>query len=285
MLEDPLPRTLHRLATLPIVGHVAEEFSGWLAAGGYTRGSAHVYVRVLPRLDRYLRRRGVTRMGAIRHAHIESLRQWLGPRYPTASSAVRAFHRFLEDRGLVGQPPMAVPTRSGTLLQEYAVFLRDVRGFACETIDNHVATCEELLHHLGYERSPARLRSLGIHDLETLIRRAGRRLARATLKHFVARIRGFLRFLASSGRVQRGLDAQIDTPRVYRHEQLPRSLPWPTVQAFLRSIDRKTPFGCRDYAIFLLITTYGLRGSDVVKLSLDDIDWRAATARADARKN
>jgi hypothetical protein len=44
----------------------------------------------------------------------------------------------------------------------------------------------------------------------------------------VARIRGLLRFLASVGAVRPGLDTQIDTPRVYRLERLPRTLPWDT---------------------------------------------------------
>ena len=76
-----------------------------------------------------------------------------------------------------------------------------------------------------------------------------------------------------------GLDKQIDTPRVYREEKLPKSLPWATVQAFLRGIDRTTPSGIRDYAIFLLIATYGLRGCDIVTLTLDDVAWRALRLR------
>ncbi len=35
--------------------------------------------------------------------------------------------------------------------------------------------------------------------------------------------------------------------------------------------------GLRDYAIFLLITTYGLRASEIVSLKLDDIQWRLGT--------
>jgi len=62
----------------------------------------------------------------------------------------------------------------------------------------------------------------------------------------------------------------IERPRVYRQEQLPRSLPWPTVEAFLSSIDRKSNIGKRDYAMFALMTTYGLRACDVVALTLDD---------------
>ena len=33
--------------------------------------------------------------------------------------------------------------------------------------------------------------------------------------------------------------------------------------------------GLRDYAMFLLIATYGLRASEIVAISLDDIRWTA----------
>jgi len=42
----------------------------------------------------------------------------------------------------------------------------------------------------------------------------------------------------------------------------------------LRAIDRTTPKGRRDYAIFLLVATYGLRTSEVCALCLDDVAWR-----------
>ena len=43
----------------------------------------------------------------------------------------------------------------------------------------------------------------------------------------------------------------------------------------LQSIDRSIPLGRRDYAIFLLMATYGLRACEVVTLTLDDVEWRA----------
>jgi integrase len=55
------------------------------------------------------------------------------------------------------------------------------------------------------------------------------------------------------------LDRQIDTPRVYRQEHLPRSPPWPTVRRLLQSIDRRTGPGLRDYTMLFLVATYGLR--------------------------
>ena len=42
--------------------------------------------------------------------------------------------------------------------------------------------------------------------------------------------------------------------------------------------------GLRDYAIFLLIATYGLRASEVVSINLDDIGWRQRILRIHQRK-
>ena len=67
-------------------------------------------------------------------------------------------------------------------------------------------------------------------------------------------------------------------------EQLPRSLSWDIVEAFLSSIDRTTPTGRRDYAMFFLIATYGLRSCEVVSLKLDDIDWRSKVIRIQQTK-
>ena len=64
----------------------------------------------------------------------------------------------------------------------------------------------------------------------TRARLSSPRLSRASLQHVVADLRAFLRFLASAGEAPTGLDTQIDTPRVYRGEQLPRALPWDTVR-------------------------------------------------------
>ena len=92
-------------------------------------------------------------------------------------------------------------------------------------------------------------------------------------------LRTFLRFLAVTGEGPAGLDAQIESPRIYRGERLPRALAWETVRTFLRSIDRTTSKGRRDYAMFVLIATYGLRASEVRTLDLDDVGWRSRQIR------
>jgi len=52
----------------------------------------------------------------------------------------------------------------------------------------------------------------------------------------------------------------------------------------LQVVDRRTVRGRRDYAILLLLVTYGLRAHEVVKLTLDDFDWQQERFQVPARK-
>jgi len=61
---------------------------------------------------------------------------------------------------------------------------------------------------------------------------------------------------------------------VYRLSNIPRSISWTDVGTVLGGVDRRTPCGKRDYAILLLLVTYGLRGREVAALTLNDIDWK-----------
>ena len=56
------------------------------------------------------------------------------------------------------------------------------------------------------------------------------------------------------------------------------------VTTLLKSIDTQSAMGLRDYAMFLLIATYGLRSSEVVAIGLDDIHWRQGSLRIHQRK-
>jgi integrase len=49
-------------------------------------------------------------------------------------------------------------------------------------------------------------------------------------------------------------------------------------------VDRRTTLGKRDYALLLLLVTYGLRACEVAGLRLDDIDWRRERLLVSERK-
>ena len=169
----------------------------------------------------------------------------------------------LMNKGLLRPASPRPSTPFDPYLDGYGVHLRDIRGFAPSTVHDHLATTAKLLTHLfGVGHTP-RFADLDINGIEGFLTSLASGLTRGTMQHEVAHIRGFLRYLAMTGVMPSGLDAQIDTPRAYRPRPPIRALPWETVEAFLNSINRKTPMGLRDYTMFLLMTHYGLRPSEV----------------------
>jgi integrase len=62
--------------------------------------------------------------------------------------------------------------------------------------------------------------------------------------------------------------------RVNRATRLLPATPWSEIEAVLKTIDRLTPKGKRDYAMILLAAVTGLRAVDIMRMKLTDIDWR-----------
>ncbi len=281
MLEKIFPRDHTRFSSLPLLGPYVEGFVVWLHAQGYPRVPIQLRLRELPRLVELLRQRGVRRIEGLAHSDLLRLASVDSQPGLYLPAVVRSLVQFFAAQGLLSRPE---ETPQEKLVAAYRSHLDRLRGFSESTLVHHSGTAAELLDLVGFNDDPARLGDIGAHEIETFLRIVGKRVCRETLQHLVGYLRSFLRFLASRGLVTAGLDATIDTPRLYRGERLPRALPWDIVRAFLAAIDRSTPMGKRDYAMFLLIATYGLRSSEVAALRLDDIQWRAGCLRVSRPK-
>jgi integrase/recombinase XerD len=274
MLEQLFPKYHQRYVASPF-GAQLELFARWLADTGYGHDIAQHHVCKL---------RQVLELGGEPLAPILS-RADLDPLFAAAPSGVllcatrRAFERCLADLGR-WRPDTDIRPH-GQLLDAYRDHLTAVRGLSPPTVAQHVSTVAAFLA----ETLPA---GWGVSDLtreqiERHVVSTGQRISRQSLQHWVARLRSFLRFCHMRGLLAIRLDA-IDSPRVYRGELPPRAIPWATVQALLRSIDRKQRTGWRDYTILYLMAHYGLRPCEVASLRLDAIDWQAKTLRVEQRK-
>jgi site-specific recombinase XerC len=279
MLATLFPKAAHRYLSLPLFGTVVDGFADWLLEQGYTERSRRFEVRVVVHMDRYLRRRGIQCIEDLSPAMIHRCWKALQRHLSNRAGTAHVMERFLRVRGVLRSSPSPAPSATDLQLAAYFEYLRNVRGFSPSTLHNHLRTVAGFLTHLGFEKIPQVLTSVQVSDLEGFLKKAAKRASRGTLQHVVAEVRGFLRFLATTGQIRPGLESQIDTPRCYRLEQLPRALPWEIVRAFLNSILRTHPLGRRDYMMFFLIVTYGLRSSEVVSLTLDDLDWRSKRIR------
>lgn len=277
MLHSLFPKAHRRFLSLPLLGPIADGFDDWLAGNGYTRDSRGYSMRMLKHVDADLRRRHVKEVGNLTHPILHECWRTLIKAYPCFAGTVRTLERYLAANALMARAwPETASSTASILVEEYANYLHEVRGLASDTIAHRRHTAQWFLRHLDEEGIT--LKEVDRSHLESYVTRAGKRLCRRSLQHDVSALRVFLRF-AMDGRVPAGLDSQIDTPRLYRLEQLPRTLPWETVRTLLRSIDRTTAMGLRDYAMFLLIATYGLRSSEVIAITVDNIHWRQSRLR------
>lgn len=281
MLTDFFPRLHSRYSALPIFGPALDGYASWLSVQGYRRGLVRLHVRGSRQLDEELRRRGRRTLREISREDLRGCCPKDSQEDVLLASTVRLWERYLDEQEVLPKPE---PTRVQQLVSEYCRYLQNVRGVSTSTLKQHSWTGSRFLVHIGYEANPSQLSHISGNDIETYVRTRGQRANRASLQHEIAHLRSFLRFLGARGEARPGLGDQIDTPRLYRGEQLPRALPWTTVCNLLSSIDRATPMGLRDYAIFSLITTYGLRASEIVALTLDDIQWRLGRIRVSVPK-
>ena len=270
---------------MPLLGPVVDGFDDWLATSGYTRWSRKLSIYMLPRVDADIQGRRVKEVAHLTSSVLHDCWRTLIKPYPDRAGTVRKLEQYLAANGLIADDKPVTASPASMLIEEYANYLREVCGSASSTVSHHRYTARCILQHLNsLGITLKKLKKIQACHLESYITQTGKRLSRASLQHDIGALRGFLRFLALDGRVPAGLDREIDTPRLYRFEQLPRALPWETVQSLLRSIDRTSAMGVRDYAMFLLVATYGLRTSEVVAITLDDLRWRQGRLRIHQHK-
>lgn len=282
MLLELFPATHLQYTSLPILGPVLEGYGTWLVAEGHSPERVRAHCYTARRLARALAQRGVGSLAELTRLQLRGCAPPRAAEDCALAALVHSLERYFESELSLFRPTPLDPLEQR--IEVYATYLAQVRGLAPVTVARHRRSATAFLAHIGCETNPLRVATLTAQDVEAFVRVVGQRVGRRSLHIAVEEVRSFLRFLASAGEAPTGLHERIDTPRVYRQERLPRALSWDTVRAFLGTIDRTSLAGLRDYAIFVLIATYGLRASEVVGLTLDDLEWRARRFRVRQRK-
>jgi len=198
--------------------------------------------------------------------------------FSSARSALRTWALARQTLGESLPPWMVVQDAQRSrspLIREFAEHLHLHRGNPASTIRKKITHVAQFLAFLRDQgRRPRQLR---LQDIDAFVDTCRKRYARTTVADICSSLRAFMRFLRMSGRISADLAPCILAPIVRCHERPHRALSWDAVQRILRAVDRRSACGRRDYALLLLMSTYGLGAGEVIRLTLEDIDWRSAT--------
>jgi len=197
-----------------------------------------------------------------------------------ARTALYALSRVYQLMGLSlpawQSPPRARPPATA-LLRAYADHLARRRGNPEVTVRGKLHHIEKFSEYLA--RRGKTSRAMTLTDIDEFLIVCAHRYARSTVAGMAGSIRSFARFLLATGRISIDLADSIIAPVQPRHARPRRALRWEDVQRLLRAADTSTARGLRDYALLLMMSTYGFGAGEVIRLQLQDIDWTAGTLK------
>jgi site-specific recombinase XerD len=260
----------------PLSGAYLDSFAAGVVELGYASTTVRTQMGVLRECDRWLARQGV----GIAELDEEVLKRFVadrrrrGRRHRSDVPTLGRFLAHLRDHGVVPAAEVRLDDSFAARLEDrYETFLKHERGLTLATVVSY----RPFIHRFLAERfgtGPACLDALEPSDVSDFIQRRAPTMTRKRAQLMVSALRSFLRFLLQYGEIARDLAACVPGVANWRLTSVPKHLSEEEVKRLLDSCEQSTSVGRRDYAILLLLARLGLRASEVVKLELDDIDWR-----------
>jgi integrase/recombinase XerD len=289
------PTTVDRIRSSWIAGPI-ESYVSWLVEQGYAARNVFHRVPVLCRFGEFAREREITRIEDLPVCVDAFVELWTQQHSATCTTAAAKKKVASTARNPVVQMlRLAVPGFRGQRRARWARLPFEGRAgrffdYLTEERGLRQASIHHYKHHLGpFE---AYLDRIGCGDVATIsppilgafVIESASYLCPTSVRDRCGALRVFLRYLHRERLIARDLSHSVEMPRRYRLSNIPRSIAWDDVRRMLEAVDRRTVAGRRDYAILVLLVTYGLRGCEVATMTLDDIDWKRERIRVPERK-
>jgi site-specific recombinase XerD len=278
MLEQILTdqATVERLRSDPLWPHI-QSFIATLESYGYATFTISFKIKFLVDFYQWLLHNKIT-MSEIDERIVDTYRE--EPRKqdgirPGQISTIREFVDHLRSANVIpSREPDVRETQLSLLEEQYRRYLQAERGLTMSTVTSYLPFVHRfLIERFGSE--VLRLRELKPSDISNFILRYAQTMSPGSAKVMVTALRSFFRFLLQCGEIDIDLAGCVPAVVNWRLSNVPKYLTSQELQALLDACNQDTSIGRRDYAILLLLARLGLRGGEVVALSLDDINWRA----------
>lgn len=288
------PSTIDRIRA-SWLGPEIERYVEWMDLQGYAIRNVYKRVPMLYRFAEFAKQHGSTDLKSAA-SQIESFAShWLAAHEANCRTAEARSKIAEEARNPVRQMLLLALEGRVTAARKCKAFpfedqapgflryLREERGLREATVYHYIHCLHGFADYLK-RVGVAALKELSPALLASFVVDTAPKLARTGRRDLCGMIRVFLRFCHRQRVIANDLSGAVEMPQVFRLADVPRSITWDEVRRMLEAVDQRTARGRRDYAILLLLVTYGLRAHEVSKLTLDDIDWKRERLQIPERK-
>jgi integrase/recombinase XerD len=271
------------------LGIILSDFITDLHKRGYSPEGVRHHVLVVEHFGHWLKCRGV-RPHQLSTGHVQEFLSSHLPRCHCPQPArkvrqdcrapLRRLVEFLRRRKGIREcvTKSVVPSPVDRLIAAYDRHMERVCGLSVEVRRRRRLCARQFLKWRFGVRAP-QLSQLRAKQVRSFVLSRARQLGPTGIRALAVSLRSFLKFLEFSGRLRPGLAGFVPQPVAPLPPPPPRILEPEQWRKYLKSFQRSTPKGRRDYAIVLCLAELALRSQEVVSLTLDDLDWRAMTIR------
>lgn len=179
----------------------------------------------------------------------------------------------------------AVPLSLPALSDQYREHALTIRSVADETLQTELIYVHRLFDHFGSPGMAATLLAR-IHPatIRTFLVEYAQTHGPGSRRWMQHVLRSFLRFAYQGSHLERDLSPLVPSVRTPRMARVPRALPDACIRALDAGIKPDGPAGVRDAAIVCLLATYGVRGVQIRRLGLHQLDWEHSRIQFPAAK-
>ena len=270
------PENRQRLRVGPLAPDI-DGFAAWVASRGYRRSAARHKLRLASGISRWLEAAGLDAEALDEQRFAAFLRAGEPPPVARGEAATgRQLLAYLRERGRVPAAVASEPGPAERIVREYERFLVDERGLGAAAIAGHLRIARSFLADRFGTRA-VDLESLAARDASRFLLRRSRQVRASHAQLIATVLRSFLGYLHQRGLIAADFAGAVLSVARRRSRRSPRSLAPDQVESLLDSCDRSTEIGRRDHAILQLLARLGLRAGEVVRLTLDDLNWDEGT--------
>ena len=268
------PKMLQRLHEGPLGTHI-DTFAARLLKEGHSMRSAWWNLRIVSDFSHWLEK---TRLG-LHELNEQTVERYLKFRrqnraqYLGTRPAMDRLLSVLREAKAISPIAPKVLSPLEQIEEGFRHYLIQQRGLALTTIGRQMP----FIHQFLQEESPEGQRAFSRLEPKNIMRFVERHVhdnGPRSAQAMCWAIRSFTRYLQHQGYLSVDLSISVPTVRRWSAAALPTPLSPKQVEKVLDSCDRRSPLGIRNYAILLLLARLGLRAIEIVRLSLDDLDWR-----------